>query len=78
MRPEVTVLVRAECPDCEQVQAEVHRICGELAVPWAVTDVDTDIELRAEYGDRVPVVLIDGDEHASGPLSERRFRRALD
>jgi hypothetical protein len=77
MTPTVTVLSRQGCHLCEVAEADVARICGELAVTWAVTDVDTDPELRAEYGDRVPVILIDDAEHGYWRVEEDRFRSAL-
>jgi glutaredoxin len=75
--PTVTVVSRQGCHLCEVAEAEVARICTELDVEWAVTDVDEDTELRAEYGDRVPVILIDGAEHGYWRLEEDRFRAAL-
>jgi glutaredoxin len=75
--PTVTVVSRQGCHLCEVAEAEVARICAELDVEWTVTDVDEDTELRAEYGDRVPVILIDGAEHGYWRLEEDRFRAAL-
>ena len=77
MTHQVTVLTRVGCHACETAETEVARVCGELSVPWSVVDVDGDGELRAEYGDRVPVFLIDGVEHGYWRLEEDRFRRAL-
>jgi hypothetical protein len=45
-------------------------------VPGLV-DVDTDDELRIEYGDRVPVVLLDGREHSYFTVDVPRLRRDL-
>jgi glutaredoxin len=73
----VTVLTRRECPMCETAVEAVRRICGELRVSWRPSDVDADPELRAEYGDRVPVILIDGREHGYWAVEEPRFRAAL-
>lgn len=73
----VTVMTRAGCHGCERAEADVGRICGELGVPWSTVDVDTDPELRAEYGDHVPVILIDGVEHGYWTVEEPRFRAAL-
>jgi glutaredoxin len=73
----VTVMSRAGCHLCEVAEADVSRICGELGVPWATEDVDTDPEWRAEYGDRVPVILVDGAEHGYWRVEEARFRQAL-
>ena len=73
----VRVLTRVACPMCAQAEADVARICAELSVPWDVVDVDTDPELRAEYGDRVPVVLVDDREHGFWRVEEQRLRSAL-
>ncbi len=73
----VTVVSRQGCHLCEVAEADVARICAELEVDWSVTDVDTDTGLRAEYGDRVPVILIDGQEHGYWRVEEDRFRAAL-
>ncbi len=73
----VTLITRVDCHACEQAKLDVERICGELGVPWTAEDVDSDRELRAEYGDRVPVILIDGDEHGYWSVEEPRFRAAL-
>jgi glutaredoxin len=73
----VTVLSRQGCHACEDAEAQVRRICGDLGVEWTVEDVDADPESRAEYGDRVPVILIDGVEHGYWKVEEDRLRAAL-
>ncbi|TCP53102.1 glutaredoxin [Tamaricihabitans halophyticus] len=73
----VTVLGRQGCPACRQAEADVQRICAELGVEWHEVDVDTDPELRAEYGDRVPVILVDDVEHGYWKVEEQRLRAAL-
>lgn len=73
----VTVVSRQGCHLCEVAEAEVERICAELNVPWEITDVDADPELRAEYGEHVPVILIDGEEHGYWRVEEARLRAAL-
>ncbi len=75
--PEVTLMVRADCHACEQAVEDVRRICADLGVPWSTEDVDADPEARAEYGDRVPVILINGVEHGYWKVEEARFRAAL-
>jgi glutaredoxin len=73
----VTVMTRVGCEHCARAEADVRRICDELGVPWFTSDVDTDPELRAEYGDRVPVILVDGAEHGYWKVEEPRLRAAL-
>ncbi|HEX5121428.1 MAG TPA: glutaredoxin family protein [Pseudonocardiaceae bacterium] len=77
MNHQVTVVTRVGCHLCERAEAEVARICDELSVPWSTVDVDGDVDLRAEYGDMVPVILIDGAQHGYAEVEEARFRRAL-
>jgi glutaredoxin len=73
----VTVLTRQQCSLCDKAVEAVRRVCAEFEVGWTSTDVDSDRELRAEYGDRVPVVLINGREHGFWRVEEDRFRAAL-
>ena len=74
----VTLLTRAGCHLCADAAAVLVRITSGLAVPYAEIDVDGDPELRAEYGDRVPVILIDGAEHGYWKVEETRLRAALE
>jgi len=73
----VTVMTRVGCDHCVQAEADVKRICDELGVAWSAQDVDADTELREEYGDRVPVILVDGVEHGYYRVEPERLRRAL-
>lgn len=73
----VTVYTRVGCPACATAEADVARICAELGETWRALDVDADRDLQAEYGDRVPVIDIDGREHGYWKVEEQRFRRAL-
>ena len=79
-RPRVTVLVRARCPTCDRMERTVRAVCEETATAWESVDVDapgTDPELRGEYGDVVPVTLVDGREHASWSVDPEALRAAL-
>jgi glutaredoxin len=73
----VLVYTRAGCHLCEVAKADVARICAGLGQGYGSVDVDTDPELRAEYGDRVPVIMVDGKEHGFFRVEEGRLRAAL-
>ena len=77
MTARVTVYTRVGCSLCAKAEADIARICGELGQSWEAVDVDGDPQLRAEYGDQVPVILIDGKEHGFWRVEEERFRAAL-
>jgi dienelactone hydrolase len=74
----VLVYPRTDGPACVQAERDVARICGELGHSWVAVDVDADAELRAEYGDRVPVIMVDGREHGFWAVEEPRLRAALE
>ncbi|WP_370946276.1 glutaredoxin family protein [Amycolatopsis sp. cg5] len=77
MSHQVTVMSREGCSACVKAEEDVARICAELGVEWTTADVDSDPEWRAEYGDRVPVILVDGDEHSYWSVDEPRLRKSL-
>lgn len=60
----VELMVREGCGSCVRVEGEVRRVVDTHEAHMRVVDVDGDPELAAEFGDRVPVVVIDGEEFA--------------
>jgi hypothetical protein len=52
-------------------------VLERIGEPWTELNVESDIELEREYGDRVPVVLLDGREHGYWRVEEGRLRRDL-
>jgi glutaredoxin len=81
-RPQVQLLTRAGCTICEKVHAQLEQLAAELDFDLSSTDVDQaaaagDAALRAEFGDRLPVVLLDGREHSYWEVDEPRLRKDL-
>ena len=79
MNHEVVLLTRAGCSICERAGATLSALAEELGFAWTATDIDAaaaagDPTLRAEFGDRVPVVLLDGVEHSYWEVDEERLR----
>ena len=77
MAHDVTVYTRVNCSLCDTAVGLVGRITAETGSTWSAVDVDADPDDRAEYGDRVPVILVDGVEHGYYTVDEERLRRAL-
>jgi Glutaredoxin-like domain (DUF836) len=55
----------------------VSRVAEELAVPWEERSILDDPALMTEYGEQIPVVLIDGRQHTFWRVDEQRLRAAL-
>jgi glutaredoxin len=71
------LLVREGCHLCATARETLERLGAEVGEVPSEVDVDTDPELQAEYGDRVPVVLLDGREHSYFTVDVERLRRDL-
>ncbi|KBZ68422.1 glutaredoxin family protein [Mycobacterium colombiense] len=81
-RPRVELLTRDGCSICKRVHARLVELAGELGFELSMTDVDAaaaagDTALRAEFGDRLPVILLDGREHSYWEIDEPRLRADL-
>ncbi|MDZ4269903.1 MAG: glutaredoxin family protein [Mycobacterium sp.] len=82
MDRQVQLLTRDGCPMCSVAATRLADLARELGFGLTVTDVDAsaaagDIALRAEFGDRLPVVLLDGVEHSYWEVDEGRLRADL-
>ncbi len=82
MNRRVELLTREGCTICTGAAARLTQLSDELGFELAITDVDAaaaagDSALRAEFGDRLPVVLLDGAEHSYWEVDEPRLRADL-
>ncbi len=75
--PRVTVYTRDGCHLCERAITVVAATCRDLEVSWRAIDVDLDPDDRAEYGDLVPVVLVDDVVIGYYEVEESLLRSAL-
>jgi len=75
----VTVYTRENCHLCAEAIDTIRRVADEerVALDMSLVDVDTDEQLREEYGERVPYVLIDGSPAFKYRVDEGRLRRKL-
>lgn len=73
----ITLLSRPGCHLCEQARAVIERVAAELEVSWTERDITASPQDLAEYGEMIPVTLIDGIQHDFWRVDERRLRKAL-
>ncbi|WP_249933382.1 glutaredoxin family protein [Blastococcus sp. CCUG 61487] len=71
------LLTRSGCHLCQVAEETLERVAGEAGLAVEAVDVDADPELQSEFGDRVPVVLLDGREHSYFTVDVPRLRRDL-
>jgi glutaredoxin len=71
----VTLISRDGCHLCEVAEETLDRIA---AGGWTRVDVESSLELERDYGDRVPVLLLDGKEHGYWKVDEDRLLRDME
>jgi glutaredoxin len=75
--PRLTLITRPGCHLCDVAKEAMDRIAADAGEAWVEVDVESDPALEAEYGDRVPVIMLDGREHGYWRVEEARLRRDL-
>jgi glutaredoxin-like protein DUF836 len=73
----ITLLGKPGCHLCDEAREVIARVAADLGTPWEERDItQSEGDLR-EYGDMIPVTLIDGVQHDFWRVSEPRLRAAL-
>jgi len=62
---------------CAEAEPVVRRLADRAGVRLEVRDVDADPADRLAWSDHVPVVLLDGVEHARWWVDEAALAKAL-
>ncbi|MBO4162719.1 MULTISPECIES: glutaredoxin family protein [Micromonospora] len=73
----LALITRPGCHLCEDAKAALERVVAVTGDRWVEKDVTGDVELEREYGDRLPVVLLDGKEHGYWRVEEERLLKDL-
>lgn len=73
----ITIYTRAGCHLCEAAIATAAQVAAATGSAVVTVDVDADPEDQAEYGDLVPVIMVDGRMHAYYQVDPDRLRAAV-
>ncbi|WP_455378894.1 glutaredoxin family protein, partial [Petrachloros mirabilis] len=73
----VTIFSRPDCHLCDVISRMAHAIQQEFPFDIEKVSVQESQALVERYGDRVPVVMIEGIEYCSGKITEGDLRRAI-
>ncbi|MEU4398864.1 glutaredoxin family protein [Micromonospora orduensis] len=73
----LALITRPGCHLCDDAKAALDRVVAVTGDKWVEWDVSDDVELEREYGDRLPVVMLDGKEHGYWRVEEERLLRDL-
>ena len=78
---ELTIIGKPDCHLCDVAESVINSVVNDLEVPASVTimkrSILDDPELHERYWEKIPVVLIDGREHAHWRVDAELLRTAL-
>ncbi len=69
----ITLYTREGCHLCEVAVAALE----EIGEGFDEIDITGDAELEMEYGERIPVIMLDGKEHGYWRVEKERLLRDL-
>jgi hypothetical protein len=76
--PTLTLYGKPGCHLCDDARAAVERVSARRGVPVEQVDVSGDPVLYARYGERIPVVEIDGETVFEFFVNEAVLEQRLD
>jgi hypothetical protein len=74
----VTLYGKPGCHLCDDARAVVREVGAGRAFELEEVDVSLDPELHRRYGERIPVVAVDGEELSEYFVDADALRRAID
>ena len=77
MKTQVTMYSRRNCHLCEVAKDVVESARNEAEFEFEVVFIDGDAGLEKEYGEEVPVTLINGKRHDYFRVDRARFIEAV-
>ena len=77
MKTQVTMYSRRNCHLCEVAKEVVESARKEADFEFEVVFIDGDAGLEKEYGEEVPVTLINGKRHDYFRVDRARFIEAV-
>ena len=74
----ITLYGKPGCHLCEDARAALERLRAERRFELEEVDVSLDPALHREYGERIPVLALDGEELFEFFVDEASLRERLD
>ena len=73
----VLLIGKPGCHLCDEARQVVEEVCADLGVGWREESLVDNPRWAARYADFIPVVIVDGAEHAMWRVDPEGLRRTL-
>jgi len=77
-QPIVTLYGRPGCHLCDAAQAAIEALKPRLTFDLSVVNIELDGDLHRRYLFEIPVVVLDGEEIARAPISDRALQDEIE
>ncbi|MFN8078464.1 MAG: glutaredoxin family protein [Kineosporiaceae bacterium] len=74
----ITLIGKPGCHLCDVAQEVIEKVSSDTGTAWEKVSIDDDRALKRKYWDKIPVIMVDGDEFAMYHVEEAGLRAALD
>ena len=75
--PTLTLYTKPDCTLCDEARAALDRVRERVPFDLEVLDISADAQLAARFGERIPVVFVDGEQAAEFVVDERELEGRL-
>ena len=74
----IEVMTKQDCCLCDEAKAVIEQVIAELPAELKMTDIESDPELFERYKEKIPVILINGEESFVYKVHPVTLRKKLD
>ena len=74
----IEIFTKADCSLCDEAKAVVEGVIPDYPVELRIVDIESNPELFEKYKEKIPVVLIDGEEAFVYKAHPVTLRKKLD
>ncbi len=75
--PRLTLYTRPGCCLCDKAAALIHKVGAEVPLTLELVDITGDAALEARWGEKIPVVALNGEIAIVSRVSEFWIRRIV-
>ena len=74
----VEIMTKKDCSLCDDAKAIIEKVIAEIPAELKMTDIESDPELFERYKEKIPVVLINGEERFVYKVHPITLRKKLE
>ncbi len=74
----IEVMTKQDCCLCDDAKEIIEQVIAELPAELKMTDIESDPKLFERYKEKIPVVLINGEESFVYKVHPSTLRKKLD